>query len=350
MTFTPPVPPVNPGAPMPPMGFGTPRQNSEGATALPASAPSAARRLSEYLASVAGAQGVATAAAPVAGNGLQRNGVERVRFPAPTLARGPGDVPDVIDLSTRHRVKGQVTANTGEPLAGATVTLVGPGGERAGLVIAGEDGSFALNDLGEGTYTLVAMAPHFRVASSIVALRADEAEASVKLLGVGSLAGKVTREKDGAPVQAEVELYNPEGILVLRCQTDVDGAFIVPDVLEGAYELAVHHGAYRSETVAVDVRRGGITTTEVSLTGVGYVYGAVSSARGAWMPDVPVTLADGGGEIVASTKTDSAGSFQFPEVVEGHYLIKVAVTTAAASIVHIDAGKAVATDLTLEAG
>jgi hypothetical protein len=37
-------------------------------------------------------------------------------------------------------------------------------------------------------------------------------------------------------------------------------------------------------------------------------------------------------------------------VAEGHYMIKVAVTTAAASIVHIDAGKAVATDLTLEAG
>jgi MFS family permease len=348
MPVTPPIPPVNPRGPMPTLGFGAPRQNSE-ATALPTSAPSAARRLFEYLARVAGGQGVATAAAPFSSNGLHRNGVESV-LPAPTLPTRPRDLPHLIDLSTRHRVKGQVTANTGEPLAGATVTLVGPGGERAGLVVAGEDGSFAVDDLGEGTYTLVAMAPHFRVASSIVALRADEAEASVKLLGVGSLAGKVTREKDGAPVQADLELYNPEGVLVLRCQTDVDGAFIVPDVLEGAYELAVHHGAHRSQTVPVDVRRGGTTTTKVSLTGVGYVYGAVSSARGAWMPDVPVTLADSGGEIVASTKTDGAGSFQFPEVAEGHYMIKAAVTTAAASIVHIDAGKAVATDLTLEAG
>jgi uncharacterized surface anchored protein len=266
------------------------------------------------------------------------------------LAREPDGAARLIDLNAGRRVRGQVTANTGEPLAGATVTLVGPSGEQAGRVIAAEDGSFALNDLGEGTYTLVATAPHFRVASSIVALRADEAEASVKLLGVGSLAGKVTREKDGAPLEAEVELFNPEGTLVLRCQTDVDGAFIVPDVVEGAYELAVHHAAYRSQTVAVEVRRGGTSTTSVSLTGVGYVYGAVSSARGAWLPDVPVTLADGVGDIVAATKTDSTGSFQFPEVAEGNYMIKVAVTTAAASTVHIDAGKAVATDLTLEAG
>ena len=68
------------------------------------------------------------------------------------------------------------------------------------------------------------------------------------------------------------------------------------------------------------------------------------------MPDVAVTLTDGTGAVVASTSTDSAGSFHFPEIEEGRYTVTVAVTTIAASVVEIGAGKAVSAELTLGTG
>lgn len=384
--LTPPTdgPPVAPGPASPeaepPSAFsrqpGTPPDGG-----LPAgpSGPSTVKKLTEFLAGVRAIQEATLAslnapsslsgpAGPVSHNGVHPSTTEPTEPEAvPALvgavddararSEGPGEDlpvagpgPSLIDLTTRRSVRGQVTAATGEPLAGATVTLVGPQGEEAACVIAGDDGLFALNDLGEGTYTLVAAAPNYRAAASVVALRAQGALTSVSLLAIGSLTGKVTREKDGAPLWAEVELMNTEGAVVLECRSDKDGGFILPDVLEGSYTLVVHAAGYRSQTLAVQVTRGRTTSVALALTGVGHVYGAVAGAGGAWVPDAPVTLTDENGSVVAATTTDSAGSFHFPAVVEGRYKISTSVTKAASSEVDIDAGKAVAADLTLEAG
>jgi hypothetical protein len=253
-----------------------------------------------------------------------------------------------------------VTATTGEPLAGAIITLVGPRGDEARHVIAGDDGSFALSHLGEGTYTLVAAAPNFRAAASMVAVRSEEAEARLSLVAIGSLAGKVTQVNDGSPVAADLELLNPEGSLALTGHTGRDGSFVLADVLEGHYELVVRSTAHRSETLPVVVKRGGTQVADVVLTGVGYVYGAVSGVDGAWLPGVWVTLAGTSGAIMAETSTDGAGSYQFPDVTEGRYTVAVAPgqsgakwearPTVASRRLDIVAGKVVAADLTLEAG
>ena len=73
-------------------------------------------------------------------------------------------------VQPRRWVRGQVAATTGEPLAGALVTLVTLDGDEAGHAIAGSDGSFAVGDMREGNYTLIAAAPHFRPAASTFAL------------------------------------------------------------------------------------------------------------------------------------------------------------------------------------
>ncbi|MGO9660615.1 MAG: MFS transporter, partial [Acidimicrobiales bacterium] len=110
-----------------------------------------------------------------------------------------------IDLSHLQRhVRGQVTTADGEPLAGASVTLVHPNGDEVGHTIAAEDGSFDLEDIEEGTYTLVAAAPNYRPAARVVALSHAETRAMVSLLGVGSLVVRIARARDGAAIAAEL--------------------------------------------------------------------------------------------------------------------------------------------------
>ena len=267
------------------------------------------------------------------------------RPPLPRRRAGP-----TIDLTVRRSVRGHVKATTGEPLAGATITLVGPKGDEAGHTIADEDGSFALSDLGEGTYTLVAAAPNFRAAASVVALRANEARATVSLLAVGTLAGKVTRAKDAAPLAAELVLLDSEGSVTQRSHTDRDGVFHLGDVPEGTYELVLQSPSYRPHALPVEVKRGSTSVIDITLTGAGYLYGAVASATGAWVPGIPVKLIDRAGVVVATTSTDSAGSYHFPGIEEGRYTVTLAVTTATSSVIDIDAGKATTADLTLDFG
>ena len=261
---------------------------------------------------------------------------------------GPRAVNPIIDLTQIQRhVRGQVTAASGEPLAGATVTLVHPNGDEVGHTIAAEDGSFDLDDIEEGTYTLVAAAPHYRPAARVIALRHGEARATVSLLGVGSLVVRVARARDGLPVDADLELLNADGGLAAQCRTGEDGVSILPDLLEGDYELVVQRDNYSPATGPVVVRRGRTGTAEVQLVGLGHLYGAVLDPAGGWVPGADVTLAETSGEVVAVTRTDGAGSYLFPTVTEGSYTISTGAGDAAV-MVEIGAGTAALADLTLK--
>jgi hypothetical protein len=251
----------------------------------------------------------------------------------------------VIDLDQIQRhIRGQVTTVAGDPLAGATVTLVHPNGDEVGHTTAAEDGTFDLDHVDEGTYTLVAVAPHYRPAASVVALGDREARASVRLLGVGSLVVRVARALDGVPLGAELELLNPEGGLTANCQTGDDGVAILPDLLEGDYELTVKRDNYLAANGPVVVRRGRTGTAEVHLVGLGHLYGAVLGPNGGWLPGLEVVLSDPSGAVMATTRTDAAGSYLFAAVTEGSYSVGVPLANVGTSV-EVGAGSAVLADL-----
>ena len=267
---------------------------------------------------------------------------------APAGAHGPNGA-SVIDLTRSERwLRGQVMAMTGEPLAGAMVTLVGPDGGEAGHAITGSDGSFALGDVGEGTYTVVAAAPNFRPTAAIVALRRGETTTTLALLGIGSLAGRVTRAKDGEALVAEVELMSPSGGVAAHCRTDQQGAFTVADLIEGPYQLLIERPGYQPESKRVVVERGRSIAYDVAMTGLGSLYGAVCGPQGGWLAHIDVALSDNAGRVVAVTTTDGAGSYHFPGVVEGTY--SLTTPSGGTRSVAVAPGAAVAADLTLGQG
>ena len=258
---------------------------------------------------------------------------------------------DVVDLARAFGcVRGQVTAATGEPVAGATVTLVDATGDEAGCVVAGKDGCFSLVNVSEGNYTLVAAAPHYKPAANNVALQDGGADARVSLAGIGSLVGQVTRARDGAPLVGEVEVSGQGDTLTVVGTTDHDGHFRFPEMMEGSYTARVRSAGYREEALPVVITRGAAWRADIALVGQAHLYGAVSGAKGEWVPGARVTLVDVSGTVVGGTVTDGAGSYVLPEVPEGPYTVMVACDRGSASIdVELEAGAAVLADLTLGA-
>ena len=258
-------------------------------------------------------------------------------YGAPTEERTP--VP-------RH-VRGQVTGANGDPLAGASVALVHPNGDEVGHTYAAEDGSFHLDDVAAGTYTLVVAALHYRPAARVIVLSHGETLAMVSLLGVGSLVVRVARARDAMPLAAGIELFNGDGGLVAQSQAGDDGVSILPDLLEGNYELAVEREHYSPARGPVVVRRGRTGTAEVQLVGQGHLYGAVLDHDGGWLPATLVTLADESGTIVGVTRTDGAGAYLFPTVPEGLYTISAGHREAVLTV-DIGAGTAAQAPIPLE--
>lgn len=245
----------------------------------------------------------------------------------------------------RH-VRGQVTRADGDPLAGASVALVHPNGDEVGHTYAAEDGSFYLDDVAAGTYTLVVAALHYRPAARVIVLSHGETLAMVSLLGVGSLVVRVSRARDAMPLAAGIELFNGNGSLVAQSQAGDDGVSILPDLLEGNYELAVEREHYSPARGPVVVRRGRTGTAEVQLVGQGHLYGAVLDPEGGWLPATLVTLADESGALVGVTRTDGAGAFLFPTVPEGTYTLSAGHRDAVLTV-EIGAGTAAQADLVL---
>lgn len=256
----------------------------------------------------------------------------------------------LIDLSTTHKgLHGHVTSVTGEPLAGAMVTVVGPEGDEMAHAVVGGDGSFEVTDVVEGTYTVVAVAPNYRPAASMVPMRNGEATTTLALLGVGAVSGHVVRAKDGAPLVVAVELEGAKGGLAAECQTGPDGRFLLADLIEGQYQLTVRGPGYSAQPIKLAVERGRTVHQEITLTGRGHLYGAVCGPAGEWLPGVEVSLMDASGELVATTVTDGAGSYHFDDVVEGWYTVEVSGHRSVTPV-SVAAGSSVLADLTLGTG
>jgi hypothetical protein len=237
-------------------------------------------------------------------------------------------------------------------LAGALITFVNADGDEAGHALVGSDGLFAVDDMSEGTYTLIAAAPHFRPSASVFALRSRETTVTLSLIGIGSLNGRVTSAKDGHPMSVDVEVICPDeaavdGGVAAQCRTGRDGSFLFTDLPEGSYELVVRGADYRTAEVPVVVDRGQTLTIGVAMVGLGHLYGAVTGPGGEWMPGVRVALSDGTGTVVATTGTDGAGSYRFSEVPEGLYTVCATEFGAPGSLVEVRAGSTSAADVDL---
>ena len=272
-------------------------------------------------------------------------GPEAAGLVAETGPEGAGR-PDALTIG-RYSVRGQVRAATGEPLAGAIVTLVNADGDEAGRAIAGSDGSFGVGDMWEGTYTLIAAAPHFRPTATTFAVGSEDAPAAVSLTGIGSLAGKVTTAKDGHPMSVHIELVSPGEGVSAQGRTGEDGRFLLSDVAEGSYELVAWSPGYRRVEVPIVVKRAETLTIVVAMVGLGHLYGAVTGPGGEWVPGAQMALADSTGTVIATTWTDGAGSYRFSEVPEGAYTVRAAGFDAACPVVEVEAGATVAADVTL---
>jgi MFS family permease len=267
------------------------------------------------------------------------------RLVAETGPEGAGS-PDALTMGRRW-VRGQVMAATGEPLAGALVTIVNADGDEAGHAIAGSDGSFAVSDMREGTYTLIAAAPHFRPTANTFAVGSADALAALSLTGIGSLAGKVTAARDGQPMSVDIGLVSPDEGVSAQCRTGKDGCFLLSDVAEGSYELVAWGPGYRTVEVPILVERAETLTIGLAMVGLGDLYGALTGPGGEWVPGAQIALTDGTGTVVATTSTDGAGSYRFSQVPEGPYTVRATAFDAAYSVVEVEAGSTVAADVTL---
>jgi hypothetical protein len=278
-----------------------------------------------------------------------------------------------LRTSAVYRVRGVVLDETGKPAANANVSLLrpqtttqflagrgmigipvgtqyfmnlhGPGPQEASTV-SREDGTFELTAVRPGDWRLEAQADPrhdahneiYFVASSIVPVRVSDHDLEgVELRFESSFSVQLTadwgdRQPPGNPHPSVMLLPETGLMLGVRGQPDSSGGVIIGHVLPGRYRIVptpgLPPGYYPAAVMVggrdvlgqqVELSSATSAITVVYRSNPGSIRGMVEQGEGATIllwPDGPTVPS-----IVRSVQAGARGSFEFPNVPPGNYLV-----------------------------
>lgn len=264
--------------------------------------------------------------------GTQEEAVNLTLSPAPSL------------LAT---VVGTVTGGT-VPIPNATVKLFDSTGMPYQHTMTDAAGEYTLDGIPAGTYSIAAVAPDYLMSPAAGVTLSTGDTITIPLtctadatLALGAVAGTLTvAGTAGTPLGgAKVSLLNSLGDTVATTYTADDGEFLFYDVADGIYTLLASADGYVTTAPMTTTITGGSTSNLVmtiqvdSRTYNGTVSGVVTDKNGNAVAGCFVGLcqviSDGTTTrevLLASTKTNSTGSYLFGGVTGGQYLVKAKVS------------------------
>jgi hypothetical protein len=258
-------------------------------------------------------------------------------------------------------INGSLTSQSGQGLAGVTVTLEDSSGTAvSGVapVTTGANGQYSFPDLPAGTYkvgfgplpsgdTYVTPPSGTTGALTVTAGAATTADATFEGAAPsapGSVTGTLKDQSGNGVSGVTVTLEDPNGTTVATTTTAADGSYSFTTVPPGSYQVVF--GALpagdtfvtpASGTTAVfTVSSAATTVTDATVAipaaapvSTGTVSGTVTDSGGNPVAGVPVTLENPNGtpalgtngQPIASTTTGADGTYTFPDVPVGTYVV-----------------------------
>lgn len=238
-------------------------------------------------------------------------------------------------------VYGVVTDGT-DPIADATVNLFDQAGLPYQHTMTDASGAYTLSGIPAGTYTLGAVKEGYRLSDAAGVTLSSSATTQIDLvctadptLALGAIAGVVTLSGTGGALQplggVKVTLKDSLGIVVSNTYTAADGEFAFYDLADGVYTLLATAEGYQAlSTMTAVITGGSIANLTMAMTVDARTYnGTVSglirdsagrAVAGCFVGLYQVTAT--GEQLVAVTKTNTAGKYLFGGVAGGQYLVK----------------------------
>jgi EmrB/QacA subfamily drug resistance transporter len=164
---------------------------------------------------------------------------------------GPMDL-DVVLIGSSG-ITGIVRNSAGEPVTAAAVTITDARGDVVANCVTRANGSYDIDDLVVGDYTLVVSAHAFRPAAMLVTVPASgKAVQDVDLVGGARLVGVARGGSGHVPLpDARVTLMDNAGHVVAVARTDHDGSYRFSDLRNGRYTVIAT--GYPPVTEVVDI-------------------------------------------------------------------------------------------------
>ncbi len=284
-----------------------------------------------------------------AGMGPQKRGVVAPAAGQDIVVSGTGRISGVVlDARSGQPIR-NFSASYEPDRGGGMVFVMRVAGARSGAGVKRdfqtEDGTFTLEDVPGGSWTLVVDAKGYQTARvSGLAVEDGGAKDGVEVRATPGavLKGRVSDAKTGRPVANATVTWEPAGaggpgggmfgrggpLMALDAgddlTTDAEGVFTVEGIAPGRVKVTAKSPDYADGSEVADVKETG-GTVEVKLVSGGSVSGVVV-ANGQPVSGANVSLAGAGeagfGRILGggqTTTTDATGRFTFDHLTAGRY-------------------------------
>ncbi|MBB5934286.1 MFS transporter [Streptomyces zagrosensis] len=220
-------------------------------------------------------------------------------------------------------IHGRIRNADGGAVPHSAVTLISLSGRQLGRSATQQDGSYALQAPGAGSYVLIAAADGHQPQASTVVIGQEPLGFDVLLTGTSGLAGAVRSATDGLPVEAAmVVVTDVRGEVLATAKTGPQGDFAFDELVPGTFTLAVGATGYRPCALPVEIGSQGVTRIEVELRSGARVQGTIrAGADHRPLPDARVTLVDAAGNVAATTSTGEDGAYAFTDLDTGDYTV-----------------------------
>jgi large repetitive protein len=271
------------------------------------------------------------------GADITPNGTTVVNF---NLASDPGSI------------SGQVTnAQTGTPVIGANVqvSILDTSGVIVAVVLTDSDGKYSVNGLAPGSYAVQASAPDFQTnITTLQVLSNQTTSGNIALIpNPGAITGTVVNSAGGTPITgAAVNVVNTSGVLITTVLTNQDGIFMVEGLAPGNYTVTVFADNFQNGSLGAFVISGLTTPVSFSLVSdPGTITGTVTPA----VSSTIVQLRDTNNNLINSVLANTDGSFSFPNLAPGVYIVSASAPNYAVSQggASVNANQTTNVDLTL---
>ena len=227
----------------------------------------------------------------------------------------PGE-PVALVLPPERTLRGVVEGEDGRTVPGARVTVISRRLALPVTRVAGDDGRFLVDGLGEGPFYVLGEAEG-RLPAALPLVGAGPDPVRLKLLTPRVL--EITVQKDGRPVEATVEL---SGNHLRRTARAEEGRARVEGLFPGQVSAVARAGGAASVPRFTSLQES-TTRLVLDLEEAGTLRVTVVDEEGAPVPSPVGWLGSTAGEFLVERKGDGAGALELGPVARGECRVRV---------------------------
>lgn len=231
-------------------------------------------------------------------------------------------------------------ADTGLPIAGATINISNALGFQVDSLITSGDGEFLTVGLPAGIYTMAVVAEGYETTliGEIVPWGFTKSIDIELKANPGSITGVVTPAAENLIVQ----LYSLDNQLVNATAADPSGAYQFENLAPGNYILKAAAPNYSVTSTGAFVQSDTVTIVPLTITpNPGSISGNVVNDLGETLANATISLLDENETPLAYGNTDVDGNYYISNVPPGSYalIVKLMLHTTTSGTVAVEAGQ-----------